>query len=95
MKSESDGHVHTMPEAPVDAADSQWMRLPPPKGRLWGLSRTTWVELLESGKVSGVNIKKKRFAKRGIRLIHRPSAEAYLRSLLPTNAGTEAHELCT
>ncbi len=65
----------------LNNSDPEWMRLPAPKGRLWGLSRTTWVELLESGKVKGVLLRK-RHAKRGIRLIHTPSAQAFLKSLM-------------
>ena len=70
----------TLPTANgTDSGD--WMRLPKPKSRLWGLSRTTWNELLDDGKIKGVTIRKKH-AERGIKLIYRPSAEAYLRSLL-------------
>ena len=61
--------------------NSEWLRLPKPKQRLWGISRTTWNELLDTGKVRGITLRK-RHAQRGIKLIHRPSAEAYLRSLL-------------
>lgn len=58
-----------------------WLRLPKPKSRLWGLSRTTWNELCESGAVKSITLRKKH-AQRGIRLIFAPSAEAYLKSLL-------------
>lgn len=72
-----------------DADDpSDWLRLPKPKQRLWGLSRTTWIELMDSGKVKGITLRKKH-AQRGIRLIFRPSAEAYLKSLM---AGGDGHE---
>jgi len=60
---------------------SDWLRLPRPKQRLWGMSRTTWNELLDSGKIKSITIRKP-YAQRGIKLIHRPSAEAYLESLL-------------
>ena len=60
---------------------SDWLRLPKPKQRLWGMSRTTWNELLDGGKVKGITLRKKH-AQRGIKLIFRPSAEAYLKSLL-------------
>jgi hypothetical protein len=60
---------------------SDWMRLPKPKQRLWGMSRTTWNELLDGGKVKSITLRKKH-AQRGIKLIFRPSAEAYLKSLL-------------
>lgn len=60
---------------------SDWLRLPKPQSKLWGLSRTTWNELLDGGKVKSVTLRKKH-AQRGIKLIFRPSAEAYLKSLL-------------
>ena len=66
--------------------NSEWCRLPKPKSRLMGLSRTTWNELLAGGQVEGITLRKAR-AKRGIKLIFRPSAEQYLRSLL--NGGGE------
>jgi hypothetical protein len=65
---------------PTDAL-GDWIRLPKPKGRLAGLSRSSWVELLEAGKVQGITIRGDR-AKRGIRLIFKPSAESFLRGLL-------------
>lgn len=53
-----------------------WGRLPKPKGRLWGLSRTTILEMCERGEVKSTVIKK-RGAVRGIRLIYMQSlAEA-------------------
>lgn len=60
---------------------SDWMRLPKAKQRLWGLSRSTWNELCDSGKVKFI-VLRKRYAQRGIKPIFRPSAEAYLQSLL-------------
>jgi hypothetical protein len=71
------------------ADDSDWRRLPRPKTRLAGLSRTTWNELLDTGLVKGVTIRK-RNAQRGIKLIYWPSAEAYLKSLM--DASKEAGE---
>ena len=68
--------------------DFNWRRLPRPKTRLAGLSRTTWNELCDSRKVKFVTIRKPN-AQRGIKLIYWPSAEAYLKSMLPDN-GTEA-----
>ena len=64
-----------------DTEPSDWMRLPKPKQRLWGLSRTTWNELCDAGKVKSITLRK-RHAQRGIKLIFRPSAESYLKSLL-------------
>lgn len=69
-----------VPVPPVDNS-SDWLRLPKPKQRLWGMSRTTWNELLHDGKVKGITLRKGH-ARRGIKLIFRPSAEAYLKSLL-------------
>lgn len=63
------------------AESSDWLRLPKPKQRLWGLSRTTWNELTDSGQVKSITLRKKH-AQRGIKLIFKPSAEQYLRSLL-------------
>ena len=60
---------------------SDWLRLPKPKQRLWGMSRTTWNELCDGGKVKSITLRKKHAA-RGIKLIYRPSAEAYLKGLL-------------
>jgi hypothetical protein len=79
------GHEFTAQPLTVPAANgadnsSDWLRLPKPKQRLWGLSRTSWNELCESGAVKSVTLRKKN-ARRGIKLIFRPSAEAYLKSL--------------
>jgi hypothetical protein len=67
------------------ADNSDWLRLPKPKQRLWGMSRTTWCELCESGAVKSIVIRK-RHAARGIRLVFKPSAEAYLKSLMAGDA---------
>lgn len=71
----------TVPAANATDNSESWMRLPKPKQRLWGMSRTTWSELCESGAVKSI-VLRKRQAQRGIRLIFKPSAEAYLKSLL-------------
>jgi hypothetical protein len=85
IKKESErGGLTTAPviaPAANGADNSEWMRLPKPKQRLWGMSRSTWNELLDGGKVKGITLRKKH-AQRGIKLIFRPSAEAYLKSLL-------------
>jgi hypothetical protein len=65
----------------ADNSPESWMRLPKPKERLWGMSRTTWCELCESGAIKSI-VLRKRHAQRGIRLIFKPSAEAHLKSLL-------------
>jgi hypothetical protein len=77
-----------VPAANEPDCSGDWLRLPKPRQRLWGMSRTTWNELLDSGKVHHIDIRKPH-AQRGIKLIYRPSAEAYLKGLLPDN-GTGA-----
>lgn len=63
------------------AESSDWLRLPKPKTRLWGISRSTWCEICDSGKVKFITLRKKH-AQRGIKLIYKPSAEEYLKSLM-------------
>ncbi len=81
----------TAPAANGAETSSDWLRLPRPKTRLWGLSRTTWIELLDNGQVKGLTLRK-RHAQRGIRLIFRPSADAYLRSLMDGEAKESKEE---
>lgn len=50
----------------------EWGRLPKPKARFWGLSRTTILEMIQRGEVKSCVIKK-RHAVRGIRLVYLPS----------------------
>ena len=57
-----------------------WRRMPKPKGRLCGLSRTTLLELKEAGHIRSVVIRKPG-AVRGIRLIYMPSLMQFLDSL--------------
>jgi glycerol-3-phosphate O-acyltransferase len=78
---ERGSETFTAPAAYATDYSSDWLRLPKPKQRLWGMSRTTWNELLDGGKVKGITLRKKH-AQRGIKLIFRPSAESYLKSLL-------------
>lgn len=54
-----------------------WVRLPKPKGRFLGLSRTSLLELCDSGAIKSVSLRK-RHALRGIRLLYLPSLLAYL-----------------
>jgi hypothetical protein len=81
IESEHGGQELTTQPLANSTDNSDWFRLPKPKQRLWGMSRTTWCELCESGAVRSI-VLKKRHAQRGIRLVFRPSAEAYLKSLL-------------
>jgi hypothetical protein len=57
--------------------NSSWVRMPKPKGRLMGLSRTTILELIQKGAVKSVVIRK-RHALRGIRLVFLPSLLEHL-----------------
>jgi hypothetical protein len=63
-----------------------WGRMPKPKERLQGLSRTTLLELSYAGLIRSVVIRKPG-AQKGIRLVYLPSLFAYLDSLEPE--GTE------
>ena len=59
-----------------------WVRMPKPKQRLCGLSRTTILELSEAGCIRTVAIRKPGAIK-GIRLVYIPSLLGYLESLTP------------
>jgi hypothetical protein len=70
------GHENCSTPAGPRGEPEPWGRLPKPKGRLWGLSRTTILEMCLRGEVKSTVIRK-RGAVRGIRLIYMPSlAEA-------------------
>jgi hypothetical protein len=58
----------------------EWGRLPKPKGRLEGLSRTSLVELIDSDLVKSLTLRQPG-ALRGIRLIYLPSLRKYLHDL--------------
>lgn len=69
-----------------------WGRLPKPKARLWGLSRTTILEMCLRGEVKSTVIKK-RHAVRGIRLIDMASlAEALNRLAAKQTNGATSQE---
>src|SRR6266542_544645 len=91
-KAERGGESLTTKPLTVPAAngadDSDWRRLPRPKDRLAGLSRTTWNELLDSGQIKGVTIRKKG-AIRGIKLVFWPSAMSYLSHLMEQGSDAE------
>jgi len=57
-----------------------WTRMPKPKQRLLGLSRTTLLELSEAGLIRTVAIRKPGAIK-GIRLVYLPSLYSYLQNL--------------
>jgi hypothetical protein len=68
-------------EIPPELRGEQWARMPKPKERFNGLSRTTLFELSQAGLIRTRTIKKPGAVK-GIRLIYLPSLFAYLDSLL-------------
>jgi hypothetical protein len=67
-------------DLPEYVKTEQWGRMPKPGQRLLGLSRTTLLELSNSGKIKTVSIKKPGSV-RGIRLVFMPSLLNYLDSL--------------
>ena len=69
-------------DIPSHLQDEQWARMPKPKQRLCGLSRTTILELSSAGLIRTVAIRKPGAVK-GIRLVFMPSLCAYLDSLTP------------
>jgi hypothetical protein len=64
-------------EIPRDLQNEQWVRMPKPKGRLLGLSRTTLLELAERREIKIANIRKPGSLK-GIRLVWMPSLREFL-----------------
>jgi hypothetical protein len=60
--------------------DDDWVRMPKPKERLKGLSRTTLLELIEAGHVKSIVIRKGQ-SRKGIRLIFLPSLLSHFESL--------------
>ena len=63
-----------------------WERMPKPKGRLLGLSRTTLLELAERREIKIANIRKPGSVK-GIRLIYMPSLRAFLERATEVHPG--------
>jgi hypothetical protein len=53
-------------------SDNDWVRMPKPKERLKGLSRTTLLELVHAGHIKSATLRKGQ-SKKGIRLIFLPS----------------------
>jgi len=64
-------------EIPQDLQNEQWVRMPKPKGRLLGLSRSTLLELAERQEIKIANIRKPGSVK-GIRLVWMPSLREFL-----------------
>ena len=55
----------------------EWVRMPKPKERFFGMSRTTLLELSQAGLIKTVSIRKPG-ATKGIRLIFVPSLREFL-----------------
>jgi hypothetical protein len=72
-------------EIPEHLQGPEWGRLPKPKGRLEGLSRTTCHELSEAGLIKSVMIRQPG-AQRGIKLIYLPSLRQFLHDLADKQA---------
>jgi hypothetical protein len=64
----------------ITPPNEKWARMPKPKERLCGLSRTTLFELWQRGFIKMAVIRKPRSA-RGIRLVHLPSLHDHLAGL--------------
>jgi hypothetical protein len=67
-------------DIPPHMQGEDWVRMPKPKQRLLGLSRTTLLELSEAGLIRTVAIRKPGAIK-GIRLVYLPSLYSYLENL--------------
>lgn len=80
----SDGGTNTI--AHQTLLGEEWGRLPKPRARFNGLSRTTLLEACERGDIRSCVIKK-RNAIRGIRLIYLPSLYEYLERLASETMG--------
>jgi hypothetical protein len=70
-------------DIPPHMQGEDWVRMPKPKQRLCGLSRTTILELSKAELIRTVAIRKPGAIK-GIRLIYMPSLLGYLGSLAET-----------
>jgi hypothetical protein len=73
-------YVYFMPRVSIVPPTDEWARMPTPKGRLCGLSRTTLLELRRLGHIKMAVIRKPGAVK-GIRLIYLPSLYGYLDDL--------------
>jgi hypothetical protein len=68
------------PQIPSHLQTQEWARMPKPRERFMGLSRTTLLELAEAGRIRSVSIRKPG-AVRGVRLLHVPSLLIFLDNL--------------
>jgi hypothetical protein len=69
------------PPIPSQYVGEDWVRMPKPRERLWGLSRTTLLELIQLGEIKSALIRKPGSLK-GVRLIYIPSLSTYLRACI-------------
>jgi hypothetical protein len=74
-------------EIPTHLQTEEWGRLPKPKDRLFGLSRTTLLELSSAGLIRTVALRKPGAIK-GVRLVYLPSLRAYLEKLASEQEAT-------
>ncbi len=75
------GKVPTVARTAVPVEqDSDWVRLPKPGCSLCGMTRSYLYQLCASGKIRSVTIRQKNNA-RGVRLVFRPSIDAFLAEL--------------
>jgi hypothetical protein len=81
-----DGGINTIKTLALPG--EEWVRLPKPKSRFWGLSRTTILEMVQRGDVKSCVIKK-RHAIRGIRLVFLPSLRDALNRLADQTQGED------
>jgi hypothetical protein len=73
-------YEYSMPGVSIVPPTDEWARMPTPKGRLCGLSRTTLLELHRLGHIKMAVIRRPGAIK-GIRLVYLPSLYAYLDGL--------------
>jgi hypothetical protein len=64
-------------QIPQHMQGEEWARMPKPKERFFGMSRTTILELSQAGLIKTVSIRKPG-ANKGIRLIFVPSLREFL-----------------
>jgi hypothetical protein len=80
-----------MPQESISEAKNlpdEYVRVPKPKARFYGLSRSTWLEIAAQVPGMMVTIKKRRNAQRGINLLHLPTVLRYLESLKSGSSGS-------
>ena len=76
-------------DIPSHMQGDEWRKMPKPKERLCGLSRTTIFELSEAGLIKTVALRKPGAIK-GIRLVFMPSLLEYLEKLAAEQENAQA-----